>query len=306
MSSALEPAAREAARIADLFWGLTIGTAILWIAVVGLAVYAAYSRGGKSRSLGTLLIVGGGVLLPVVVLAFVLTVSLAMLPDLLAPASEEALRIEVTGHQWWWRVRYRPEEGEPVDLANEIHLPAGRPVEFQLESRDVIHSFWIPALAGKVDMIPGRRTRLRVEPTKTGTFRGVCAEYCGTSHALMSFFVVVEEPAAFDRWLAHQAAPARAAAIEPARRGGELFLRNGCGACHTIRGTPADGRVGPDLTHVGGRLSVGAGILESDARAFRHWVARTDAVKPGVHMPHFGMLPPHELDAIAVYLEGLR
>jgi cytochrome c oxidase subunit 2 len=193
-----------------------------------------------------------------------------------------------------------------VVLANEIRLPVGETVEFRLESPDVIHSFWIPSLGGKMDMIPGRVTRLALTPTKTGVFRGACAEYCGTSHALMSFDVVVHEKEGFDRWLAHQQMPAGPPGAAAAARGHELFLANGCGACHAIRGTTAKGVIGPDLTHVGSRLSIGAGTLSNTRDALVRWIARTDHVKPGVIMPSFGMLPDEQLQAMALYLEGLR
>ncbi len=212
---------------------------------------------------------------------------LSMLPDLVAPAPEGSLKIVVSGEQWWWRVRYLPPGGEAIVLANEIRLPVGEPVEFRLESPDVIHSFWIPSLGGKMDMIPGRLTRLALEPTRTGVFRGVCAEYCGTSHALMSFYVVVMEKEEFDRWLAHQAAPAEPPAEPLAARGQELFLANGCGACHTVRGTPADGVIGPDLTHVGSRLSLAAGILPNEPDAFQRWIAAHGDAQAG--RPHAGL-----------------
>ena len=195
-----------------------------------------------------------------------------------------------------------------VELANEIRLPVGSRWSFDLESPDVIHSFWIPSLGGKMDMIPGRDDpACRWTPTRTGVFRGVCAEYCGTSHALMSFDVVVQEQAGL-RPLARAAARSRAPAARAplAVRGQELFLANGCGACHTVRGTPADGVVGPDLTHVGSRLSLGAGILPNEPDAFRAGSRAPSNVKPGVHMPAFGMLPPEDLEALAAYLEGLQ
>jgi cytochrome c oxidase subunit 2 len=155
-------------------------------------------------------------------------------------------------------------------------------------------------------MIPGRVTRLALTPTKTGVFRGACAEYCGTSHALMSFYVVVHEREDFSRWLAHQRAPALPSTAPIAAQGRELFLANGCGACHTIRGTPANGLVDPDLTHVGGRLSIGAGALRNTSEALVRWIARTEHVKPDVLMPHFGMLPEADLQALALYLEELK
>ncbi|RYD41586.1 MAG: c-type cytochrome, partial [Verrucomicrobiaceae bacterium] len=177
---------------------------------------------------------------------------------------------------------------------------------FELVSPDVIHSFWIPSIGGKMDMIPGRRTRLALYPTRTGTFRGVCAEYCGGSHALMAFPVVVMEKEAFAQWLALQREPAPEPTDPLAARGRELFLSNGCSACHAIRGIGADGVVGPDLTHMGSRLSLGAGILPNDREAFHKWLADTDKVKPSVLMPHFRMLPPEDLQALAAYLESLQ
>ena len=310
--SALDPAGRGAERIADLFWWMAAGATVIWLLVIALALYAGRVRPGPHDARRTkLLIIGGGALVPTIVLAVLLSFGLAEMPRLLAPAPEGSVTIAVSGEQWWWRVRYLPGAGRgegrgEVVLANEIRLPVGEPVQLLLDSPDVIHSFWVPSLGGKMDMIPGRTTRLTLEPTRTGVFRGACAEYCGDSHALMSFYAVVLEREAFDRWLAHQATPARPPAGALATRGRELFLSNGCGACHTVRGTPADGVVGPDLTHVGSRASLGAGILPNQPDAFRRWIARTETLKPGVHMPAFGMLPPEELDALAAYLEGLE
>jgi cytochrome c oxidase subunit 2 len=305
--SALEPAAREAERVMQLFWWMMAGSLAIWLIVVGLTVYSTYvAPGAHPLKTARLLIIGGGVVFPTLVLTVLLAYGLAMLPDLLAPAPAGSLRIRVSGEQWWWRVRYLPAQGKPVDLANELRLPVGEPVELELVSPDVIHSFWIPSLAGKVDMIPGRQTRLRLQPARTGVFRGVCAEYCGTSHALMAFSVVVLEPREFAAWLEHQAAPAAQPSEPLAVRGHAAFLEHGCGACHGIRGTTADGVVGPDLTHVGGRLSIGAGTLQNDLTGIRDWLARTDRLKPGVHMPSFGMLPDRDLRALAAYLDGLK
>ena len=164
----------------------------------------------------------------------------------------------------------------------------------------------MPKLAGKVDMIPGRVTRLALLPTRTGVFRGVCAEYCGTSHALMKFDVVVQEKEEFNRWLAHQARPAEPPTELSAKRGQDHFLANGCGACHTVRGIPAAGVIGPDLTHVGSRLSLAAGTLSAEHDEFRRWIALTEVVKPGAHMPKFDMLPAEHLQALAIYLKGLK
>jgi cytochrome c oxidase subunit 2 len=322
----LDPAGRAAEDIAEIFWWMTAGGIVIWVAVVALTIWAirtppedppvkgtgTFSKSEKepvpshNQRRTSFLIIGGGAVVPTIVLTFLLIYGLAPIPALLAPAPEGSLKILVSGEQWWWRVRYHPSGGEPVVLANEIRLPIGETVEFRLESPDVIHSFWIPSLGGKIDMIPGRVTRIALTPTKTGVFRGACAEYCGTSHALMSFYVVVHKKEDFARWLAHQQAAALPPGARVAARGGELFLANGCGACHTIRGTPATGVVGPDLTHVGSRVSIGAGALPNSAETLRRWIARTEHVKPGVLMPAFGMLPHEELQAMAIYLEGLK
>lgn len=304
--SALAPAGRGAEEIATLFWWMVGGAVVIWAGVVALTVFALRHRPSAERGRWTArLIIGGGVVVPTVVLCGLLIYGLAMLPRLLEPAPAGSLRITVVGEQWWWRVRYHRESG-PVESANEIRLPVGRPVGFDLESPDVIHALWIPALGGKVDMIPGRRTHLTLHPTRTGTFRGVCAEFCGTSHALMAFDVIVMEAGEFERWLAAQGAPAKPGAEPIHERGQQRFLANGCSACHAIRGTEARGHVGPDLTHVGSRRSLGAGTLPNDPQNFRRWLEHTDLVKPGVLMPHFRMLPREELDALSAYLESLQ
>ena len=306
--SSLDPAGRGAERIAEIFWWMTGGAVVVWLIVAWLAMSALRGRVAHlTERQARLYIIGGGAIFPTLVLTVLLVYGLGQMPPLLAPAPEGSLRIEVTGEQFWWRVRYRPAGGpEMVVLANEIRLPVGEPVDFLLDSPDVIHSFWIPSLGGKMDMIPGRRTRLLLEPTRTGTFRGQCAEYCGASHALMAFAVVVTEKAEFDRWLEQQRAPAVTSADPHAAEGRELFFLNGCAACHTIRGTDARGVIGPDLTHVGGRLSLGAGVIPNDRDGFIRWLSQTKQVKPGVHMPHFGMLPHEELNALAAYLVSLK
>lgn len=304
--SALDPAGRGAQWIANIFWWMTGAGALIWVLVIILALWAArVEPESLDRRRTNVMIIGGGAVVPALLLAVLLLYGLAPIPHLLAPAPAGSLLVEVSGEMWWWRVRYRPPGGAPVVLANEIRIPVGAPVEFGLSSPDVIHSFWIPPLGGKIDMIPGRVTRLSLTPTRTGTFRGACAEYCGTSHALMAFSVAVVETDEFSRWLKAQAEPAQAPKSALARRGLDAFLANGCGACHTIRGTAAAGVVGPDLTHVGGRMSLGAGILPNTEAAFARWIKHTDQVKPGAWMPAFGMLPETELQALAAYLKSL-
>jgi len=213
--------------------------------------------------------------------------------------------IRVTGKLWWWDVRY-PGAGEAAVLANEIYIPVGRPVEIALATDNVIHSFWVPALAGKVDMIPGRVNRLVIEASKPGTWRGQCAEYCGAQHAWMAFYVVAVPEETYRQWLVAQAAPAREPADEVLRRGREAFLREGCGACHAVRGTPAAGAQGPDLTHVGSRQSLGAGRLGNGVSALAGWIADSQHLKPGNLMPAGFNFTGEELRAVAAYLESLK
>jgi cytochrome c oxidase subunit II len=305
--SALDPAGQAAGRIADLFTWMVGGAIIIWLLVVGLAVYAIRTkRQLYSQRKAKLLIVVGGALLPTLVLGVLLAYGLAMLPELTAPAPPGSLKVAVHGEQWWWRVRYQLPNGEQVELANELRLPSGETVEFQLQSDNVIHSFWIPPLGGKIDMIPGSSTRLVLRPVRTGVFQGVCAEYCGASHALMQFPVVVTEREEFYRWLKQQSEPAKQMNDEIPAQGQMLFIANGCASCHTIRGTDAKGVIGPDLTHVGSRLSLAAGILPNEREALVRWVAHTDSLKPEAYMPPFGMLPAAELEALAAYLKSLE
>ncbi|MBB3104236.1 cytochrome c oxidase subunit II [Azomonas macrocytogenes] len=305
--SALQPAGIEAERVAALFWWMTGGGILIWLVVMGLFIYATHIRRHKEHSVRRTrwLILGGGIIFPTVVLAALLVYGLILMAQL-RDFSGTTLKIAVSGEQWWWRVRYAREDGSMVELANEIRLPVGERVAFELSSPDVIHAFWIPSLGGKVDMIPGRTTQMILEPTKPGTYLGACAEYCGSAHALMKFDVVVMEKAAFAEWLERQAAPAKPPQDATAQQGLQAFLANGCGACHSVRGTEARGQVGPDLTHAGSRLSLGAGTLPTNAETFSRWIGHTDQLKPDVRMPAFGMLPADQLAAMARYLSELE
>jgi cytochrome c oxidase subunit II len=304
--STLTPAGTDAADIANVFAWMSGGAVLIWVVVIGLAVYALGWPRQHSDRAARLLILGGGVAFPTIVLTVLLSYGLALMPRVLELGPPGAMRIAVYGEQWWWRVHYVRPDGTTVTSANEMRLPRGARTNLELHSADVIHSFWIPSLAGKMDMIPGRITRLAVEPTRTGTFRGQCAEYCGASHALMAFDAIVMEPDAFETWLDSQAAAATAPATALAQTGRQVFDRTGCGACHTVRGTDADGMIGPDLTHVGARRTIGAGTLPNNRGTFFRWVMDVDRVKPGAHMPAFRMLPSEDLRALAAYLESLQ
>jgi len=303
--SALVTAGRDAALIAELFNVMTVGALIVWAAVVTIAVYTIRAGGSHSQGAATLLILGGGVVAPTVVLGGLIAYGMPLVPRVLTVGPDGGRSIHVTAKQWWWRIQYRTADGL-IETANELRLPVGERVELELASPDVIHSFWVPSLAGKMDMIPGRVTRLALEPTHTGTFRGACAEYCGASHAFMAFSVTVMEPQAFRAWLGAQARPAQPPTDPLHVRGEAAFMANGCTACHTIRGTVAAGAIGPDLTHVGSRGRIAAETLPNDRHALVRWIERTDHIKPGVHMPAFRALHPDDLSALAAYLGGLQ
>jgi cytochrome c oxidase subunit 2 len=199
--SALSPAGLEAERIASLFWWMTAGAGVIWLGVMALAIFAAKERGAEDRSRKGNWIIIGGAATPAGVLAVLLVFGLAMLPDLLAVPPKDTLRIHVTAEQWWWRFRYEVPGRIPFETANELRLPVGEPVEFLLHSSNVIHSFWIPSLGGKMDVMPGRLNRLTLHPTITGTFLGTCAEYCGIGHGKMAMQAIVIPKDAFGPWV---------------------------------------------------------------------------------------------------------
>jgi cytochrome c oxidase subunit 2 len=306
--SSLAPAGPDARAIASLFWWMTAGSAVVWLLVMGLSFYAARHTPVREREQprARAMVVWGGVILPTLLLTVLLVYGLGMLPPLLARAPRKDGEISVTGEQWWWRVRYLLPSGDHFELANELRIPRGRRVPVSLRAEDVIHSFWVPALTGKRDMIPGRATELALEAERIGTYLGACGEYCGASHAQMRFHVVVLEPAAYQAWLQQQQRPAQPAMGQLARVGESTFQRVGCGACHTVRGTAARGSVGPDLTHLGGRRGLAAAALPNDVAALQRWLAHPKALKPSARMPPYAALGRDELRALAGYLKGLQ
>jgi len=222
-----------------------------------------------------------------------------------AEAPDGALQVTATGHQWWFEFEY-PELG--ITTANELHVPVDRAVDFTLHSEDVIHSFWVPRLAGKVDMVPGHENHLWFTPTEARDepYLGQCAEYCGTSHANMRFRVYVHSQADFDAWAANEAAERRAPSEDLAVRGEEVFTSQACIGCHTVRGTTAAGQIGPDLTHVGNRGTIASGIIENTPENMAEWIRDSQSVKPGSLMPSFPALSEEDLQAIVAYLQSLE
>jgi cytochrome c oxidase subunit 2 len=299
IQSALHPASDAAGAIHGLTIVLTVGTCAILALVLGLAAYGALT-GPRKASVGAW-VIGGGLVFPVVVLTALLVHALKVGHALSAPPSRPA-DIEITGKMWWWDVRY----ADAGVLANELYVPVGRPVEIALKSDNVIHSFWVPALAGKVDMIPGRTTRIVIQAREPGVYRGQCAEYCGLQHTWMAFYVIAVPEDAYRQWLALQAAPAAEPDSAFLRQGRDAFLKGGCGTCHTVRGTPAAGTLGPDLTHVGGRRSIAAGRLDNHAGTLAGWIADSQTIKPGNLMPSTTVYTGEELRAVAAWLESLK
>lgn len=308
LQSALDPKGENATQIATIAWILFVGGGLIFVAVLALAGIALFGTPAQRAAIGRqALIIGGGILFPVIVLTALLVYTFRSASAMISHGEPPAARIEVTGELWWWRIRYLDErDALIVETANEIHLPAAQPVEFLLTSPDIIHSFWVPELSGKLDMIPGHVNRLRITAHSPGVFRGQCAEYCGAQHAKMALHVVVQTPDQYRAWLAAHRLPAQEPRNPQLQRGRQLFLDNRCGLCHTIRGTAADGRPGPDLTHVGSRLWIAAATLPNNAGSIAGWITGTQHLKPDSKMPAFRQFSADELRALAAYLESLK
>ena len=302
-----------AGKLAGFGW-VVLGVAMAVVVVVTALLVAAIARhrsepeaGGEPRRRGRGLgwIHWGGMIIPVVILVLLFFQSLGLLEQL-AAAPRARVTIRLTGHRWWWDAAYLAEDGRTViPTANVLHIPAGEPVRLELETADVIHSFWIPTLAGKTDLVPGQHNATWIQADTPGTYGGQCGEYCGQQHANMMLTVIAEPRAEYERWLAAEAAPA----VEPTdgapREGAAVFAGRACAGCHTIRGTMARGRVGPDLTHLARRPTLAAGILANSPANLATWIAAPQAVKPGAQMPHVP-LPADELQALLAYLQSLQ
>jgi cytochrome c oxidase subunit 2 len=299
----MSPFGSDAARIADLAWLLFIGGAVVFL-IVGAALYLALFGPAKARRIlsGNSVVAIGGIAFPVVVLTALLTYGIWVMRANMADTSQQALRIEVEGQQWWWRISYTDPSGRRIESANEIRVPVDREVEFVLTSPDVVHSFWVPSLGGKLDMIPGRTNLLRLTAHRPGVYRGQCAEYCGGPHALMALEVIALPRQEFDTWLA--------GAVEPVTaqnpRGQELFVAAGCGACHAVRGTAANGKVGPDLSRLGERRKIAAATLSMTSENIARFITDSQHVKPGNLMPNFRVLSAEDVASVSTYLAGLK
>jgi cytochrome c oxidase subunit 2 len=303
----LQPAGPQAERIVELWW-LTVGIcAVVTIAVlIALVIALRKGRAGASTARVPDVAVISAVAVSTLGLLVLIMASVATDRALARLPSEGALEVEVIGHKWWWEIRYKDAQPQrEFSTANELHIPVGRPVKLKLKSDDVIHSFWVPALGGKKDLIPGRDAELLLRADKPGSYRGQCAEFCGAQHAKMALYVSAQEPQEFEQWAQAQRAPAREPKTAAERKGKELFVGGTCASCHAILGTPANGRKAPDLTHVGSRTHIGAGALPNDAAQLKGWIKDPHEHKPGVNMPAHP-LGDDALAALAAYLQSLK
>jgi cytochrome c oxidase subunit 2 len=295
--------ARDILGLYALITWAAVGIAAVVVVVLGWVLLRYRARPGAPiprQTRGHTALEIAWTLAPALVLLVIAIPTMQVIFRTQGAATPGALAVTVRGWQWWWEFRY-PDLG--VVTANELHLPAGRPVVLRLEGADVIHSFWVPQLGGKRDVVPGRTNQITLTPETPGVYPGQCAEFCGASHANMRVLVIVHRPEDFDRWVAAQRAPA----VEPtgeAAAGKAVYTRSACVGCHTIRGVSA-GVVGPDLTHFGSRRTVGAGLLPSTPETVAAWVRDPAALKPGVKMPALG-LGEAEARALAAYLLSLK
>jgi cytochrome c oxidase subunit 2 len=305
--SALDTEGPAARRIAGVWWLMFGLASVVYLIVAGFIIVAALRgrnagpEGKTSRISDNAFIVGGGLIVPVVILALLAVVTVKT-TDALSSPSANALRVEVEGFRWWWGVRY-PEAR--VTTANEIRIPVGRPVALELITEDVIHSVWVPQLAGKMDMIPGQRNVLRIQADKPGVYRGQCAEYCGLQHAKMALLVIAEPAPDFQRWIERQRRPRGGPTSERLAFGQLVFERSACAGCHTIQGTSATGTAGPDLSDFGGRQTIGALAVPNNRGNLAGWIADSQSIKPGNLMPPV-QLSSEELLAVVEYLESQR
>lgn len=309
--STLNPQSRQSGDIATLWWWMLVAACIVFGGSLGLILLGWVRRHqgglpvlGQNEAVSQRLVVLFGILIPIVVLVAVFIVgNFALMPVTKAPAEGSTrMTIEVTGRQWFWDVRY---PGARAVTANEIHIPVKTRVNVVARTADVIHSFWVPRLNRKIDMIPGRTNRVLLYADKVGVYRGQCAEFCGAQHAHMAMKVFADPPERFRAWLRDMAAPRRAPTTPSQRLGERVFLNEACAHCHTIRGTPADGTVGPDLTHLASRTSLAANTIPNRRGYLGGWILDPQHVKPGNRMPAIDLKGP-EFQAVLDYLQSLR
>ena len=309
--SVLSPRSPQAHDIRTLWWWMLAVATIVFLGTVGMLGLAWVRRGtpglpfvGQREGVSQALVLVFGIGIPLVVLVTLFGASDVYLVGQTSPPPPRntAMTIDVIGHQWWWEVRY---PGTNAVTADEIHIPINTRVNIVATTADVIHSFWVPQLARKVDEIPGRFNRVLLYAATPGRYRGQCSQFCGFQHANMGLFVVAQPRAAFDAWLSSMASPAPSPTSAMARAGEQVFMANQCASCHMIRGTSAQGLIGPDLTHVASRRTLASAEIRNTPQELRAWIADPQAIKPGTRMPNLG-LSSLQYDEIAAYLGTLH
>jgi cytochrome c oxidase subunit II len=306
----LDPHSHAEHRISELWWVMLIGACIGFGVVATLLLLGWLRRNSASLPFGggeraaTGLVIGLGIGVPIVVLtALFVWADIFVIRSTAAPSpSSTSLTIRVVGHQWWWEARY---PGTNAVTANEIHIPVRTRVNVVGTTADVIHSLWVPELNRKIDLIPGRANRVLLYADRPGTYLGQCAEFCGLQHAHMTAIVIAEPAARFRSWLQANSAPARPPAGTEASYGANIFEDEACSGCHEIRGTPARGRIGPDLTHLATRTTLAAGTIPNTPAELARWIRDPQHAKPGNRMPSL-QLPQADLKALVAYLESLK
>lgn len=303
--SLVDPAGPRAAATANLWWFMfALGLAV-YVLVIGLLGVSLLSRRRLHDDTRTRVVVIGGFAAPAVILLVLMAANLYTLVAVAAPSRSANLTLDVVGHQWWWEVRYPDQQ---FATANEIHIPTNATVVIHLSSADVIHSLWVPRLAGKTDLVPGQNASMWLQADVAGEYRGQCAEYCGIEHAQMAFVVVAQAPDQFQQWVASQAQPATPPTESNLARGAQAFASLGCINCHAIRyggATPTGGGIGPDLTHIASRNSIAAGAAANDPDTLERWIANPASIKKGATMPPTST-DPDTLRALVSYLASLK
>lgn len=323
--STFEAHGPAAKRIAHLSLFMTVMfiviTAIMWV----LFAYAFYRRRGNLSEHepiditgGEMWIAVGGIAIPLIVLTVLFVLGLGLLRDFpihgMHGASSQSNMahsmkpdILIVGHQWWWEIHYLNDDpSKEVTTANELHLPVGMPVNIRLETRDVMHSFWVPALHGKVDLIPGQPNYLRIMASQAGEYEGQCAEFCGAEHARMRILAIAQTPDEYDAWLQGQLQPGHEPTEDAARNGEKIFLAGPCSMCHTVRGTVAGGTVAPDLTHIGSRQMIAANYYRNNDAYLEAWITHAQSLKPGTQMPNLTQFTGDQLTDLVAYLRQLQ
>ena len=311
--------------IANLSWFMTILFLVTIVIMWALLALAFYKRRGSlaehapiDAGGGQMWIAVGGIVIPLIVLTILFVLGLGLLRDFPIHGMHGGMNqqqmammmkpeIRIIGHQWWWEIQYLSDDAsQAFTTANELHLPTGRPVNIEVKTADVMHSFWVPALHGKVDLIPGQPNYIRIEASAPGEYKGQCAEYCGEQHAKMRILAIAQQPDEYQAWREAQLRDSIEPAAAAAKAGQQIFLAGPCSMCHTVRGTIAGGRVAPDLTHIGGRQMIAANVYRNNDAYLEAWITHAQSLKPGSEMPNLTQFNGEQLADLVAYLRQLQ